>query len=273
MTLRDNASRALQRLTAALRAYPDFIIIGAQKSGTGSLFHYLSQHPQILPSRVKEVHFFDSGLEPDIDAYERGTLWYRAHFPLRGALRSGMITGEASPLYLFHPAAPSRIHANLPDVKLVMILRNPADRAVSHYFHEVRKGREKRPLEQALREEDQLIEAIASTGDFDDLRYRQYSYKARGRYVEQLRRYSDYFRREQLFIAASEKLFSHAAEVLADLFDFLGVESSIEIPDLSPRNIGRNKTAIEPETYSYLRRYFEEPNLALYDFLREDLGW
>ena len=122
------------------RVLPDFLIIGAQKSGTSSLYRYLAQHPQVRESVLKEVHYFDGGLEAGIDTYALGEHWYRAHFPRRAAMAPGSRTFEASPLYLLHPLAAERIAALMPQVKLVAILRNPTDRALSHYFHNVRNN-------------------------------------------------------------------------------------------------------------------------------------
>ena len=97
---------------------PDFIIIGAMKSGTTSLFHYLRQHPSLTPSYKKEVHFFDGGRKPSADNYEKGKSWYQSHFPLKWSVRNDRKTFEASPLYIFNPLAPQRIYELLPDAKL-----------------------------------------------------------------------------------------------------------------------------------------------------------
>jgi len=113
--------------------------VGAQKAGTSSLYSYMVQHPQVLPAARKEIHYFDRH-------YDKGLRWYRRHFPLRARLSSERLSGEASPYYLFHPHAPRRIAETLPDARILMLLRNPANRAISHYFHEARVGREKLPL-------------------------------------------------------------------------------------------------------------------------------
>lgn len=118
------------------------------KCGTTSLFYYLAQHPQLIPSATKEVHFFDGRVSLENDTWALGLPWYRAHFPLKISMGDGKKAFEASPSYLFHPWAPERIHATLPNVKLIALLRNPAKRAVSHYLHERRKGRETLPLMQ-----------------------------------------------------------------------------------------------------------------------------
>src|SRR5690242_8679107 len=103
---------------------PHFLIIGAQRCGTTSLFEYLANHPEIVPPSVKKIHFFDS-------EYEKGEAWYRARFPV---LENGFITGEATPYYLFHPRVPKRVRNWNPNVKLIVLLRNPVDRAYSHFY-------------------------------------------------------------------------------------------------------------------------------------------
>src|SRR5436309_16134274 len=107
---------------------PDFIVIGAQKSGTGSLYAYLNGHPDVAGARVKEVHYFDLH-------YHRGVDWYLDQFPDEAAARP-RCTGEASPYYLFHPHAPRRAFDLVPDARLIALLRDPVDRAISHYHHE-----------------------------------------------------------------------------------------------------------------------------------------
>jgi Sulfotransferase domain len=130
------------RATARARSLPGFLIIGAQKAGTTALYAYLRWHPAVLGPSWKEVSFFDRH-------YSRGEAWYRGQFPnaLRLQLverRSGArpIVGEASPSYLFHPLAPERVAALLPGARLVALVRNPVERAFSHYQHEVALGRE-----------------------------------------------------------------------------------------------------------------------------------
>ncbi|MCI5147305.1 MAG: sulfotransferase, partial [Candidatus Electrothrix sp. AR3] len=112
-------------LTARLRPLPNFLVIGAQKSGTTSLFHYICQHPQVFENKSKEIHFFDHN-------YHCGANWYRSHFPLAGKLMRNRCLGEATPYYLCHPHAPSHIFDLLPRVKIIAILRDPVERAISH---------------------------------------------------------------------------------------------------------------------------------------------
>src|SRR4051812_46716716 len=136
---------------AHYRASPDFIIIGVQKGGTSSLFEYLKQHPNIKTSVVKEVHYYDSD-------YKKGMKWYRSFFPLNEKNKK-IIYGEASPYYFFHPLVPERIYKDNPNIKLILLLRDPVDRAYSHYQMERRKGREKlKSFEEAILKETERIQ-------------------------------------------------------------------------------------------------------------------
>lgn len=154
-----------RRATWRNRYLPDFIVIGAQRSGTSSLFAYLAQHPQLIPSYRKEVHFFDGGLDHRVDTYQKGPAWYRAHFARQraGATRKAF---EASPFYMPHPLVPQRIARLMPDVKLIAILRNPTERAISHYFFSRELGHEPLSITDALREEEQRIEPVLRNQDY-----------------------------------------------------------------------------------------------------------
>lgn len=165
-----------RRASSRYRKLPDFLIIGAQKSGTSSLFHYLGQHPALRPAFRKEVHYFDGGLK-------NGESWYRSHFCLDSPGGHQAVKAfEASPLYLFHPLAARRIHDRIPGMKLVVVLRNPVERAISQYFHSRRHGRESLPLMEALQQEDERLAAAIRNENYEDESFIHHSYKRRGLY-------------------------------------------------------------------------------------------
>ena len=140
----------LRKATSGMRALPDFIIAGAQKCGTSSMHQYLTQHPRLLAGSIKEIHFFDGGLDPVWDKYAEGEALYRSYFPLRSTVRQKRaLCFEASPDYMFNPAAAERMARMVPDAKIVVLLRDPVERAISHYFHELRRGRESEDIETA----------------------------------------------------------------------------------------------------------------------------
>lgn len=265
-------SRQYRLWTADRRCLPDFIIIGTQKGGTTSLFHYLAQHPQLRASWRKEVHYFDGGLNPRRDNYARETRWYRANFPLAGDMTAGEQAFEASPLYLFHPLAPARMAALLPDVRLIALLRNPVERALSHYFHEVRKGRETLPVMEALQNEEARLAPVLEAGDYKHTAFMHFSYKLRGHYAEQIRRYHQYFPPEKLLVLGSEAFFTEPQASLQRIFDFVGVGAG-NVPDLMARNVGSNRAHVPPPVYDYLQAYYQPLNRDLYDLLGTDFGW
>jgi hypothetical protein len=135
--------------TSPFRPLPDFLLLGAQKAGTTALYEYLRRHPQITGPSWKEVSFFDRH-------WARGESWYRGNFPNLARTR-GKLVGEASPSYVLHPLAPQRVQELVPDARLIVLVRNPVDRAFSQYNHEVALGREPLPFEEALDAEDERL--------------------------------------------------------------------------------------------------------------------
>lgn len=259
-------------LTAVFRPLPNFIIIGAQKAGTTSLFHYICQHPQVFANNSKEIHFFDRH-------HQLGANWYRSHFPLAGRLQPGRRSrmGEATPYYLCHPHAPGRIAALLPKVKLIAVLRHPVERAISHYFHEKKKGREHLPILEAMQREEERCagewQRMLEDASYFSQTHQSFSYKQRGIYIEQLQRYWKFFSKEQIFIVESSRLFSKPQAVLKQVFNFLEIDSSIVIQDVAVKNANPTKKAAEPEVYAYLKQFFAPHNEMLQNALGQDFGW
>ena len=258
-----------RQLTASLRGLPSVLIIGAQKGGTTSLFTYLAQHPDVLPPLYKEVHYFDFN-------YSRGTEWYRGRFPYGHRLRRGSLTLDASPYYLVHPLVPQRAAQLLPQVKLVAVLRNPVDRAHSHYQHEVRGGRESLSFAEAIEKEPERLageeERLRNDPDYYSFNHHRYSYTRRGLYIEQLRRWAQHFPRSQLLVLPSEWLFRDPVAATAAVHDFL---------ELRPHRLKRDKPSpkggydrtIPPELRTRLVTYFEPYNRELYQWLGREFDW
>ena len=255
------------------RALPDFIIIGAQKSGTSSLFFYLAQHPQLVKSCVKEVHFFDGGIKPGIDNFAKGEAWYRAHFPLRKDLMATRKTFEASPFYIFNPPAPGRIANLLPDVKIIALLRNPVERAISQYFQERRRNREPLQITEAVMQEETRLEPAIKREDYNSTTFMYHSYKSRGLYKQQLERYFEHFRRQQILLIKSEDFFKNTNGILRQVFEFIGVAPDFTVANLTPRNFAKPKSTVPAEVSEYLKRYFLPHNQALYELVGRDFGW
>lgn len=250
--------------TADLRPLPDFLILGAQKAGTTALYAYLRWHPQITGPSFKEVSFFDRH-------YARGERWYRAHLPIR---RSGLV-GEASPSYLFHPLAPERVARLVPHARLIALLRNPVDRAFSHYQHEVALGREELPFDDALAHEEERMEGeldrMLRDPAYFSYPWWNYTYAARGRYAEQLERWLAVFPREQLLVVITEELAADTAGAYERVLDFLGVEA--RGLESYPRIFERDYGGMDAATRAMLEDEFAEPNRRLEELLDRDLPW
>ena len=262
-----NAVWTYGKATSAIRPLPDFLIIGAQKAGTTALYAYLREHPQITGPSWKEVSFFDRH-------YGRGEAWYRGNFPNTLRARGGLV-GEASPSYLFHPLAPERDAGLVPEAKLVALVRNPVDRAFSHYQHEVALGREPRSFEDALVAEDERLrgeeDRIVADPAYFSHAWWNYTYRARGRYAEQLERWLAVFPREQLLVMPSEELLAEPEQAHGRVLGFLG--AGPHRLDAYPRVFERQYEPMRPETRLRLAAEFAEPNRRLYELLGRNLGW
>lgn len=256
------------RLTTPLRVLPDFLMIGVMKGGTTSLFNYLAKHPQIHPPFRKEIKFFDIH-------YPQGLSWYRAHFPLQVKMGPGTRTGEATPYYIFHPLALQRIADTLPQAKLITVLRNPIDRAYSHYNHMVRVGREPLTFAEAIAQEEERLsgetEKIIADSSYSTFNHLHYSYLSRGRYIEQLKKCFQLFSREQVLILQSEELYTSPAITYKKVIDFLGLDAWK--PDkFSVYKQGRYGD-MPDKLRQQLIEYFKPYNEDLYAYLGMSFNW
>lgn len=262
-------------LTANRRPLPRFVIAGAQKAGTTSLYGYLAGHPQCLRPLAKEVNFFDQN-------YARGQRWYRMHFPiartdeLGRSLPAGASCIEASPHYMFEPEVAARARILLPDLKAIFLLRNPVARAYSHYHHEVRRGRETRTFEESIALE---IQQQSGAGRASSTATKQHggsmprrTYLARGVYVDQLRNWRAHFPAEQTLAIEAERMFTHPREVFDEVLAFLELDpwTPTEFGNLNP---GRYHAPISPVARDRATRYFAPHNERLFHFLEKRFEW
>lgn len=244
--------------TAHLRRRPDFVIIGAQRGGTTSLYDYLTSHPDVGPAWRKEVHFFDKN-------YGKGIAWYLAHFPRWDEAKA---TGEASPYYLLHPDAPRRMRQTLPEARLIALLRDPVARAYSQYQLNVRRGIEPLSFESAI--ERELARAGAESERVGPT-WRRSSYLARGRYAEQIERWLVEFPCQQLLILKSEDVFADPEPAVYRVLDYLG------LPRWRPARFKvRHRSVdscVDRATARRLYDYFAPHNRRLRELLGADFGW
>ncbi|MEV7007130.1 sulfotransferase [Streptosporangium sp. NPDC051022] len=271
-------SRTTGRLTAAGRVLPSFLIAGAQRSGTTSLYRALSQHPLIFkPVLHKGVHYFDM-------AYDRGLSWYRAHFPLRAKLsrlshRYGCRPQvfESSPYYLFHPLAASRIARDLPGVKLIVLVRDPVERAFSAHAHELARGFEtERSFTRAIE-----LEEVRLAGAVDDLcaaphsmshAHRHHAYLARGRYAEQLARLEPLVGGDRVLVLDSGRFFTEPEIVYDRVLEFLGMPH-IGDPVFERHNVQPRPAPMPESLRRELSERFEEPDALLVRWLGAEPSW
>jgi len=220
------------------------------------------------PRLSKGTHYFDVN-------YRRGVRWYESAFPTerevdRCRQRTGheVVIGEASPFYMFHPLAPERVHALLPEARLVALVREPVARAWSHYCYEVRRGHEDLPFEEALAAERGRLEGSG----FDGFHFRHHSYLARGRYAEQIERYLALFPASQLLVLESEAFYSDPVAVTRRVWSFLGVHPADGCAHPEPLEVG-NTPDIPEETGKQLHKYYRSYNSALAGMMNPGFSW
>lgn len=256
----------VRTLLGKSRALPDFIIIGAQRSGSTSLYNYLAEHPCVSPTLHKEVHFFD-------EYFDRGVEWYKAHFDSSDYLKAHhLITGEASPYYILNPAVPERIAELIPQIKLIALLRNPIDRAYSHYNTRVKNGKEQLPFETAINKEIAAFNRYNGKGYhafLDD--YETIPYLARCLYADQLRPWMARFPKEQLLILRSEDLYTDSSNTYKKVLEFLN------LPLWEPQNYQAHEqmryAPMSLEVRKQLIEFFAPHNERLYKILNRDMQW
>jgi len=210
---------------------PNFLVLGAQKGGTSSLRKILLSHPGIFLPQRKEIHFFSKH-------WHLPSSWYSDHF---AAAPAEQCCGESTPYYLFHPQAAKRISKLLPEAKLIVLLRDPVERALSQVFHSQRLGLEPLPLAQALAAEPKRLE----TGD--PMHLQEHSYISRSRYLEQLDRYEELFPANQILVIQSEAFFASPKATWQRIEHYLQLQPA-PCPEITPTvNAGRKESAHVPE--------------------------
>ena len=263
-------------ITNPIRAQPDFIIIGAARSGTSTMYDYLIRHQLVISALVKEIKFFDG-------YYNSGFSWYRSFFPtkiqkfyLQLRKKRDILTGEATPDYIFHPLVPKRIKKNIPHVKLIALLRNPVDRAYSQYSMFFKTKLETLSFEAALQQEEKRIagerEKIFEDENYYSSALTNYSYLYRGIYVDQLKLWYEVFPKEQILIIKSEDMSSEyqSEKTKKQICEFLDIPFN-PIPFRTVKELKYSK--MNPKTRKYLINFFKSHNQRLYKFLGKNFNW
>ena len=253
---------------------PDFLIIGAQKCGTTSLYSYLVQHPGIMSAEHKEIRYFGNPVNR-----ARGHAWYRRQFPtissmklLEKKLGYSPITGEASP-HMNKPHVPKLVHDLLPNAKLIAILRNPVDRAFSQYHHHRKvAGWEPLSFEEAIAQSPLKLpdEVIQDEWKYHKNKFRGYITK--GFYAQQLEAWYQYYSKDSIHILSGEEFFADPAKELKEILKFLGMPN-FRFECAVPKNIGGYKTKMSQEIRTHLEEIFRPHNRRLYELTGKNFGW
>jgi len=260
-------------LTSPLRLRPSFIIVGAQRAGTTTLYRILEEHPAVArPTVNKGIAYFD--LEND-----RGPRWYRGHFPMRWRARRrhgpNVVTFESSGYYLFHPLAPERIARELPDVKVVVMVREPVERAYSAHQHELARGYESEPFEVAVDLEPERtegeVERIVADPAYESFHHRHHSYLARSRYSEQIERYVAQLGPERVHIVDADAFFEDPVAEFERLRSWLGLPAWQ--PEKVERWNARPRSPMSTELRERLDRYFEPYDAKLAEQMGRVPSW
>lgn len=270
-------SRTLGRVTAKARMLPSFLICGGQRCGTTSLYRALAAHPVVLKAVLhKGVHYFDTG-------YHRGPTWYRGHFPLRRTAQRieaeyGMPaqTFESSPYYLYHPHAGARIARDLPHAKIIVLVRDPVERAYSQHAHEVARGFEtERDFARALALEPARLggqrERLLADPHAYSYSHQHHAYRARGEYATYLAALAGHVGRERLLVLESEMMFTDPKPVYDSVLDFLGLPH-LGYPDFERHN-ARPRDGLDPVIRSDLTAHFAAHDTALEHWLTRTPIW
>lgn len=272
----DDLTRPLRRkirktfVNMGCHSRPSFLIIGAQKAGTTALSYILRQHLQIVPSRKKELNFFDSG------KIEYGDFSsYHEMFPLPLKLFPNKITYESSPIYLFHSECASRIHKYSPKMRLIIILREPVSRAFSAWNMYSNFQNSSNPRHQKLAEPRTFEEAIMQEIDRLDEVSNESNRKAyirRGFYLDQIESYLQYFPREALLILEQSELRDETASTLNRICNFLRLDSNYRF-DLIQKNVSSYATSIPEQVGKRLKSIYVPHNERLFEFLGIRYNW
>lgn len=273
--------RSYGTATSGLRCEPNFLIIGAKRGGTTSLYKYLMEHPSMLstfprPARVKGTYFFDEN-------FDRGLEWYFSHFAFRTTVSAATrrlgqqaFTGEASPYYLFHPLAAQRAAAVIPATKVIALLRNPIDRADSHFRE--RRANNTEPIAdfaEALRAEPERLhgedQKILEDPSYRSVAHRHMSYAAQSEYDVAIQRWFDAFGRDNVLVERSEDLYAEPQAVFDRVCSHIGVDTAT-LADPRVFN-AQPKSKLPAETIAFLAERLQPSVDRLEELLGHSMRW
>ncbi|QLH04006.1 sulfotransferase [Nitrosopumilus oxyclinae] len=260
------------KLSSNYHSLPDFLIIGAAKSGTSSLYEYLNQHPSILPCVVKEPNYFTA-------YYNRGLDWYKSCFPFKAKRffcpEKKFLTGEATARYYWYPFAPERVKQLLPNCKIILLLRNPVERSYSHYKMRYKNKIIDQTFEQEILDEPKRIEGewdkMLNDENYFSFKFNSNGYLTKGLYINYITKWFELFPKKQILVIKAEDFFSNPEKITNETLEFLG------LPSIKLKNYEIMRKGLDDKLTSDIRKklidYFKPYNQKLYDFLNVDFGW
>lgn len=274
------AIRLYGQATASLRVKPDYLVIGTKRGGTTSMARWLLDHPDVLslfPAREtrKGTYYFDVN-------YGRGERWYRSHFPTRSALqrtatKTGRhtIVGEATPYYLHHPHAAIRARRFAPETKVIVLLRDPVDRAYGHWMERTRNGVETLSFGDAIAAEEERLageeERMLEDPAYASFAHQHFSYVDQGRYQRGLARWVKAFGPNQLMIIRSEDMYADPSKIYGQVLNFLGLAPH-EPEAFSAWNL-KPKDKLDPAIEASLRATFSRDIVELETLIGRAMEW
>ena len=270
---------AYGKLFGRAHMLPNTYIIGFAKCGTTSLYTYLIEHPQIHASFTKEIHYFDYN-----ERFKRGKNWYRSNFPLliqkiiyEQFKKKKFVSIDATPRYINHPHAMRRIKKITPNAKFIVIVRNPIERAYSHYnmTYMMQQIPEELTFSESIKNEESRVDGEYEKMERDEsyysTQYFGYAYAQRGLYVKWLKVWLDEFSNNVL-VLDNDSLIKNLQLTIDKITDFLEIER-YKLSDTGKRNVGNYIEDIDDSTLEKLSQYYAKPNAQLYSLLGQNFGW
>ena len=258
--------RGVAGITASSRVLPDFIIAGTVRSGTTSLYYNICEHPSVLSADYDEIGYFDSN-------YHLGINWYRSMFPTHKHMNEvkektgNSITGEDTPFYFWKKEAAERILKDLPNTKIIMIFRNPVDRAYSNYNLGVRYKTEELSFDNAIDKEIEFLDEHSFRETVDSRR----SYVSKGIYENQIRLWFNVFPRKQIHILSTEDMSNNPREELKEIFRFLDIDE-YDIKQPQKQKVAKYKQ-MKKETRKKLLDFYKPHNERFFEMIQHEFEW
>jgi len=238
----------------------NFLVCGTQKGGTTALDSYLRMHPSICMAKTKEVHFFDTD-----ELFRTNDIHYENYHQKFCKTNETHILGEATPIYMYWENCMERIARYNPEMKIILILRNPIKRAYSHWKMEYSRGAETLPFWESLLEEDNRLNSEVHK------QHRVYSYKHRGFYSRQIKHIWSLFPKEQVHILKSDELKSSPKATLTEVYQFLEIDPNEGSYTPIEKHVRKDQTPMQNKAKHYLANFFLEEIKELESMLSWDL--